>query len=111
MPILLRTFAFVVLAAMLAVTGWASSVQALWKIPPEVHGNPWFIATRFDAYFGFLTFWLWIAWKEKSWQARIGWLVAVLLLGNIAMAVYLLIQVRGLPAGASVERLLLRRHD
>ena len=96
---------------MLAVTGWASSVQALWNIPREVGANPWFIATLFDAYFGFLTFWLWVAWKERSWPARLGWLVGILLLGNIAMAVYMLIQLFRLPAGAPMERLLLRRHE
>lgn len=109
MIIALRLFALVVLLAMLAVTGWASSVQALWKIPAEVAGNPWFIATLFDAYFGFLFFWLWIAWRERSWPVRLGWLVAVLLLGNIAMAMYLLIQLFRLPAHASPGLLLQRR--
>ncbi len=107
----LRVFAIVVLISMLAVTGWASSVQALWKLPAEVGGNPWFIATLFDAYFGFLTFWLWVVYKERTWAARLSWLVGILLLGNIAMAIYLLILTFRLPKDASVERLLLRRHE
>lgn len=45
-----------VLVSMLAVTSWASTVVALWKIPAEVIGHPWMIATLFDAYWGFLTF-------------------------------------------------------
>lgn len=109
-----RLFAIFVLVAMLAVTGWASSQQALWKMPPEVVGHPWFIATLFDAYFGFLFFWLWVAYKETSWPARIGWLIGILLLGNIAMAVYVLIQLFRLPSNTPnpMERLLLRRsHD
>ena len=53
---LLRAFAILVLISMLAVTGWASSLQALWKIPAEVIGHPWFIATLFDTYFAFLFF-------------------------------------------------------
>lgn len=111
MILLLRIFALIVLISMLAVTSWASSVQALWKIPAEVSGNPWFIATLVDAYFGFLFFWLWIAYKEPTWPVRLLWLVAVLLLGNIAMAIYLLIQVFRLPLEAPMEKLLLRRHD
>ena len=111
MIVILRVFAIVVLVSMLAVTGWASSVQALWKIPAEVIGHPWFIATLFDAYFGFLFFWAWVAYKERTWPVRIGWLVGILLFGNIAMALYVLIQIFRLPAGAPVERLLLRRHD
>ena len=70
--------------------------------------NPWFIATTFDAYFGFLWFWAWIAYKETSNLARGAWLVAVLLLGNIAMATYMLLQLRKLAPGAPAQALLLR---
>lgn len=101
-------FAFI-LVAMLAVTGWASSQVALWKIPASVGGHPWFIATLFDTYFAFLTFWLWLAYRERSWARRLGWLVAILLLGNIAMAGYLLILLFRLPVDASVEDLIRRR--
>lgn len=98
-----------VLVAMLAVTGWASSEVALWKTPREVATHPWFIATLFDTYFAFLTFWLWLAYKERSWPARLAWLVAILLLGNIAMAGYLLIQLFRLPPGATLDDLIRRR--
>ena len=109
MIVFLRLFFLVVLVSMLAVTSWASTVVALWKIPAEVIGHPWMIATLFDAYWGFLTFYCWIVYKEPGWGARLGWLVGVLLLGNIAMAVYALIQLFRVPATASVEEVLLRR--
>lgn len=86
----LRLFFLVVLGSMLAVTGWASLQQSLLKIPREVYAHPWFIATLFDAYWGFLTFYVWLAWKEQGAAARVLWLLAVLALGNIAMSVYLL---------------------
>lgn len=109
--ILLLRFAFaVVVIAMLCVTSWASSVVALWKMPREVATHPWFIATLFDTYFAFLTFWLWLAWKERTWLPRIAWLVGILLLGNIAMAIYLLIQLFRLPTTATLEQLLARRN-
>lgn len=107
----LRAICLVVLLSMFAVTGWASSVQALWKIPAEVIGHPWFIATLFDTYFAFLFFWAWVAYKERTWAARVGWLLGILLLGNIAMALYLLVQSFRIPADATMEQLLLRRHD
>jgi hypothetical protein len=56
-----------------------------------VCGEPWGLATMFDAYFGFLAFWLYIAWREKSWLPRLAWLLALLLLGNFAIAAYALI--------------------
>lgn len=108
MIVLLRIVFTVVLVSMLAVTGWASRHTALWDIPREVGGHPWFLATLADAYFGFLTFWCWVAYRESTWPRRLGWLVAILLLGNIAMAVYLLLLLFRLPADAPLERLLLR---
>ena len=109
MIVFLRVFFLIVLVSMLAVTSWASTEVALWKIPPEVIGHPWMIATLFDAYWGFLTFYCWLAYKETSWLARVVWLVAILLFGNIAMAVYALIVLFRLPTDATMERVLLRR--
>ncbi len=109
MIVFLRLAFSLVLVAMLAVTSWASSVVALWNMPREVALHPWFIATLFDTYFAFLTFWLWLAWKERPWPRRIGWLVAILLLGNIAMAIYVLIQLFRLPKTATLEHLIARR--
>ena len=96
------------LAAILGTTGWASSVVALWETPRAVATHPWFIATLVDTYLAFLTFWLWVAYRENSWAARLAWLVAICLLGNIAMAVYMLIRLFRLPPDAPIERLLLR---
>jgi predicted permease len=93
---------------MLCVTTWASSVEAIWRIPPQVTSDPWFIATLFDTYFAFLTFYCWVAYKETSLLARAFWLVAILLLGNIAMASYMLVKLFKLPADAPIEKLLLR---
>jgi hypothetical protein len=109
MIIFLRIAFIVVLVAMLAVTSWASSIVALWNTPRAVATHPWFIATLFDTYFAFLTFYAWVAYKEVSVVARVGWLIAILLLGNIAMAIYMLIELFRLPTTATMEQLLLRR--
>ncbi|WP_050024440.1 DUF1475 family protein [Verrucomicrobium sp. BvORR034] len=105
----LRVFFIVVLVSMLSVTIWASMQGALWKVPREVATHPWFIATLFDAYWGFLTFYCWVFYLERSLPARMLWLVAILLLGNIAMAVYALIRLIRLPADATMETLLMKR--
>src|ERR1700761_8926855 len=97
-----------VLVTMLCATSWASMQCALWKTPQAVVMHPWFIATLFDTYFGFLTFYAWLAYKETGWFARIAWLVAILLLGNIAMASYVLSIVWRLPANAPIESVLIR---
>lgn len=104
----LRIVFSIVIASMLVVTTWASLRVPIWEIPAAVGGHPWFIATLFDAYFGFLTFYAWVFYKETSHLARIVWLVAILLLGNIAMAAYMLWKLFALPSNASIDALLLR---
>jgi hypothetical protein len=97
-----------VLITMLCVTSWASMLVPLWHTPRVLVLHPWFIATLFDCYFGFLTFFLWVAYRESSWLARALWLIAIVALGNIAMSGYMLIALWRLPASAPIERLLLR---
>jgi hypothetical protein len=88
----LRLWFSFVIVAMLGVIGWASSRCALFDIPREVFTHPWFIATLLDAYFGFIAFWVWVAWKEGTVSARILWLIAILLWGNPAIALYVLLE-------------------
>jgi hypothetical protein len=111
MIIFLRIAFSCVLVTMLCVTSWASLQCALWKTPQALVAHPWFIATLFDTYFAFLTFYAWLAYKETGWVARFLWLVAILLLGNIAMASYMLVTLFRLPADAEIEQVLLRRHN
>jgi predicted permease len=105
----LRIVFSLVLASMLCVTTWASLQLPLWKTPHAVIAHPWFIATLFDTYFGFLTFFAWLAHKETSNVARGLWLLAILLLGNVAMSGYMLIILFRLPANATIEQVLLRQ--
>ena len=86
----LRLLFIVILGSMLAVTSWASSQCALFAIPRDVFTHPWFIATLFDAYWAFVTFMVWVGWKEQWSVARILWFIAVILWGNIAMSLYML---------------------
>jgi hypothetical protein len=102
-----------ILAAMLVVTTTASLHQPLWEWG-GLEAEPdrwWTYATLADAYFGFLTFYAWVFYKEATATSRAAWFVAIMLLGNIAMAVYVLLQLRRLPAGAPLSRLLLRGGD
>ena len=104
----LRIFFLGILAVMLWVTTRASMDTAVWQLPASLTGDLWFQATLADAYFGFLTFFVWLAYKEPGWLTRLGWLVAILLLGNIAMAAYCLIQLFRVPASADLREVLLR---
>ena len=104
----LRLLFSVILASMLAVTTWASLHCSVFAIPHVVAAHPWFIATLFDTYWAFLTFFVWLAYKEATWLSGGLWLVAILLLGNIAMATYCLAQLWRVPASTPLEKVLLR---
>ncbi len=56
-----------------------------------VCSEPWGLATMFDAYFGFLAFWLYVAWHKQTIASRLGWFVALRLLGDFAIAAYALL--------------------
>jgi hypothetical protein len=70
--------------------------------------SPWSVATLFDAYFGFLTFYVWVAYKERSTAARVVWFILIMALGNMAMSAYMLLQLSKLRSGQPLESLLLR---
>jgi predicted permease len=102
--------AFSILFVVIATTvTWASLDTALWAIPPAVTGDAWFRATLVDIYIAFLTFFVWVAYKESSWAARLGWLVAIVTLGSIAVTAYCLRELFRVPADATLEDVLLRR--
>jgi hypothetical protein len=107
----LRLLFSAILVSMIAVTSWASLRQPVWEWGglTQAPDNGWTIATLFDAYFGFITFYVWVAYKERRWMPRIVWLIAILLLGNMAMSVYVLLQLRRLPAGEPMATLLTAR--
>ena len=91
---------------------WVSTRQPVWDwggltTPPD---NLWTIATLLDAYFGFITFYVWVLWKEARALPRLSWFVAIMLLGNIAVSAYVLRQLARLEPGDSFGTLLSTRH-
>jgi hypothetical protein len=111
MIIFLRCFFILILASMLAVTSWAAWRCPLFEVPREVATHPWFIATLFDAYWGFLTFYVWVFFQQKNLLSRVAWLIAILLLGNIAMALYCLAALFQVPASAAFADVVTTRTD
>ena len=80
------------LVTMLVLTIHASLDRGMFDAGGELIQYPWFIATLADAYFAFLAFYVWLAWRQRSWLARIVWLVLVMCLGSMAIASYVLIE-------------------
>jgi hypothetical protein len=104
----LRALFGIVLACMIGVTALASQDRSVFLAFGELLRDPWGLATLADAYFGFLTFYVWVAYKEAGWLGRGLWFVLIMAFGNIAMALYMLLQLFRVPSGASLETILLR---
>lgn len=110
MILFLRLLFVLIIASMLAVTGWASLQQPLGEfVRSATFRDPWVIATLFDAYWAFISFYVWVAWKEKSLAARLLWFVAIILLGNMAMAAYMLAQLFAVPTSGPLDEVFTRR--
>ncbi|MCP4190703.1 MAG: DUF1475 domain-containing protein [Planctomycetaceae bacterium] len=95
-----------ILVGMLLITTWASLDRSMLDAGSELMTYPWFIATLADAYFGFLTFYAWVAYRETSGLKRVVWFILIMTLGNIAMAVYMLIQLMTWRSGQPADLLL-----
>lgn len=88
----LLVYSLLVLAAMLSVTAWAGRHENVLSAVVRMMRDPWSVATFADAYFGFLWFWLWIAATERRLIPKLLWLPAILFLGNLAMAAFVLLR-------------------
>ena len=100
-----------ILVSLLAYTSWASSQQPLWEWQGLVREPDrwWVIATMIDAYYGFLTFFVWVCFKETSLVRRIAWFIAIMLTGNMAMAIYVLLQILRLEPDQPLSAILVRQ--
>jgi hypothetical protein len=97
---------FVFMVVMTVRTGLSTSLSAAW---PSYAANPWAIATLYDAYFGFVTFYAWVFYKERRVWMRVLWFLLIMGLGNIAMSFYVLIQLFRLRPEEPAEAILRRQ--
>lgn len=95
------------LAIILWATVRASLDQNILEAFKTLWPDKWFQATLADTYLAFLTFYCWVFYKEAKWSARIIWFILIMLLGNFAIAGYVLIQ-RWKAKDGSPEKILLR---
>ena len=90
MVVTLRWVFSIVLVAMIGLTAVAGGDRNIGEALIALWPDPWFRATLADAYFGFFTIWLWIAYRETGVLSRSVWFVLIMTLGNIAVAAHFL---------------------
>ena len=100
-----------ILVSLVGYTIWASTKQPLWEWQGLIREPErwWVIATMIDAYYAFLTFFVWVCFKETKMASRIGWFIAIMLTGNMAMAIYVLLQILRLKPEEPLSAILVRR--
>jgi hypothetical protein len=99
-----------ILVALLVYNSWVATQQAVWQWGGLTTGHDryWTIATFLDAYFGFITFYVWVIYKELRWWTRVFWFVAIMALGNIAVSSYVLLQLFRLRPEQDASAILAR---
>ncbi len=110
----MRMFLKILFAAislwMVGMTSYVSLHKSLLRAGSEFSwaSSPWAVATLFDAYFGFVTFFVWVCLKERTWLTKVIWFVLIMGLGNIAMSAYVLVQLFRLKSNEPLSNLMLK---
>ena len=104
----LKALFVLIFTTLLIYNSWAATQQSLlqWGGLTQGVDRFWTIATFLDAYFGFLTFYVWVFYKEPRWALRALWFVAIMALGNIAVSAYVLLQLFRLRPDQDVSAIL-----
>ena len=103
---LLQILFLVIFVWMIVMTTRTCMEISLWDAWPSYKANPWAIATLWDAYFGFLTFFIWVCFKESRLSMRMLWFLLIMGLGNIAMSFYVLLQLHKLKPDEPLSKVL-----
>ena len=74
------------------MTSYASLDRSILALGSQLTSDPWFQTTLVDTYFGLITFYFWVAYKEARVRNKVLWFVLIMTLGNIATSIYMLIQ-------------------
>ena len=107
---ILRLLFALIFVAMLSLTITATIDRDIFEAVGEIWPNWWFKVTLADAYFGFLTCFVWVAYKELRLWRKLVWFAAIMLLGNLAISAYILLELYRLRAEDTIVTLLTRRN-
>jgi len=104
----LQVWFVLVFVVLLAGTVYASLEKNVLQAYVDLGTDRWGLATLFDAYFGFVAFFLWVAYKEATVLKGLLWFVLLMGLGNFAISGYALWQLYKWDPATGAPGLLLR---
>jgi hypothetical protein len=103
-------YLFLGISLFMAYLAIRTSCQSdMFHLPVVVLNEPWFKTTLVDFYFNITIISSWVIYKENNLFRSILWIVAFVLLGSIATAFYVFLQLKGLGRGQTIEEILSRR--
>ena len=76
--------------AMVAAIGYAFIAGDFGAEGAVLTSMPWGIVSLVDLYVGFALFSAWVVYREPSRPAAAGWVLVIMVLGNLATAAYVL---------------------
>src|SRR6185436_17432121 len=79
----------IAMAALVIITSFKSN---LFEVLPSLNREPWFATTIVDFYFNILVISLWVMYKENDLVKSFSWVISFILLGSIATAFYVFVQ-------------------
>ncbi len=88
---LAKTIALIGLAAMTGIILRGFIVGNFSAEGDQLLAMPWGVVSLVDLYVGFTLFSGWIVYRERSWLARVIWVVLMMTLGNWTAALYVFI--------------------
>lgn len=100
----MRAVGLVGVAAMVAALAYGFVAGDFGAEGRELVSLPWGVVSLVDIYTGVFLFGSWIAWREASIVRAGPWLVALVVLGNFAAALYLLVAFRPGDGVAAIGR-------
>jgi hypothetical protein len=96
-----------VVVAMVAAIGYGMAAGSFSAELEELLGLPWGRVTLVDLAGGLVLIGAWIAWRERSIARAAPWWVAMVLTGNLASGIYVIVAAR---SSASTAEFLVGPH-
>lgn len=89
-----RILAAIGAVAMVAVIGHAFVAGDFFAEGKWLFAHPWGRVSLVDLYVGFALVGCWIAARERSFRRTVPWILALIVLGNLATCAYVLLSLR-----------------
>ena len=88
----------------------ATSIKSnLFEVWNDLAAQPWMTTTLVDFYFNIAIISAWVIYREADGFKSILWIATFILLGSIATAFYVFLQLAQLKPGEGLEKVLVRK--